>query len=142
MPYTLRVIMSIFGVPEEDEPTMLRLTQGLFGAADPEYLGDLSDPFAMIDDTIAAVRRLLRPSPTTGEPIPPTTWPRVIANGQVGGCPMDRNATFWYFTIVATAGHDTTSFALSGGLEALLRHPDQVRRCRTTRSSSSTPSTR
>jgi cytochrome P450 len=27
---------------------------------------------------------------------------------------------------VATAGHDTTSFALSGGLEALLRHPDQL----------------
>jgi cytochrome P450 len=27
---------------------------------------------------------------------------------------------------VATAGHDTTSYALSGGLEALLRHPDQL----------------
>ena len=39
---------------------------------------------------------------------------------------MDHHATLWYFTIVATAGHDTTSFALSGGLEALLRHPDQV----------------
>ena len=46
VPYTLRVIMSIFGVPEEDEPTMLKLTQGIFGAADPEYLGDLSDPMA------------------------------------------------------------------------------------------------
>jgi cytochrome P450 len=28
---------------------------------------------------------------------------------------------------VATAGHDTTSFALSGGLEQLLRHPEQLR---------------
>ena len=40
VPYTLRVIMSIFGVPPEDEPIMLKLTQGIFGAADPEYLGD------------------------------------------------------------------------------------------------------
>ena len=44
VPYTLRVIMSIFGIPEEDEPLMLRLTQGIFGSADPEYLGDMSDP--------------------------------------------------------------------------------------------------
>ena len=53
MPYTLRVIMSIFGVPVEDEPMMLKLTQGIFGAADPEYLGDLSDPMALLTDTIA-----------------------------------------------------------------------------------------
>ena len=50
----------------------------------------------------------------------------VIATTEVNGCPMESNARFWYYTIVATAGHDTTSFALSGGLEALLRHPDQV----------------
>jgi cytochrome P450 len=50
----------------------------------------------------------------------------VIANGEVQGCPLGNNARLWYYTIVATAGHDTTSFALSGGLEALLRHPDQV----------------
>ena len=50
----------------------------------------------------------------------------VIATSEVNGCPMDGNARLWYYTIVATAGHDTTSFALSGGLEALLRHPDQV----------------
>src|SRR5262245_3547636 len=34
--YPLHVIMTILGVPEEDEPRMLKLTQELFGAADPE----------------------------------------------------------------------------------------------------------
>jgi len=34
--YPLRVIMEVLGVPREDEPRMLRLTQELFGAADPE----------------------------------------------------------------------------------------------------------
>ena len=34
--YPLRVIMSIFGVPEEDEPLMLKLTQELFGSTDPD----------------------------------------------------------------------------------------------------------
>ena len=45
-PYTLRVIMDIYGVPEEDEPLMIELTQGIFGAADPEFLGDADDPQA------------------------------------------------------------------------------------------------
>jgi cytochrome P450 len=39
---------------------------------------------------------------------------------------MDRHARLWYFIIVATAGHDTTSYALAGGMEALLRRPEQV----------------
>src|SRR5580698_10744847 len=34
--YPLRVIMEVLGVPPEDEPRMLRLTQELFGASDPE----------------------------------------------------------------------------------------------------------
>jgi cytochrome P450 len=32
--------------------------------------------------------------------------------------------------IVATAGHDTTSSAMAGGLHALLEHPDQLQRLR------------
>ena len=125
--YTLRVIMSIFGVPEEDEATMLRLTQGIFGAADPEYLGDLSDPFALLTGTIAEFEEYFNQLAADRRAHPADDLATVIANGTVGGCPMDRDATLWYFTIVATAGHDTTSFALSGGLEALLRRPEQVR---------------
>ncbi|HTZ08696.1 MAG TPA: cytochrome P450 [Acidimicrobiales bacterium] len=127
VPFTLRVIMSIFGVPEEDEPTMLRLTQGLFGAADPEYLGDLSDPFALITGTIHEFEEYFAGLAADRRARPTDDLATVIANGTVAGCPMDRHATMWYFTIVATAGHDTTSFALAGGLEVLLRHQDQVR---------------
>ncbi|HUI04833.1 MAG TPA: cytochrome P450 [Acidimicrobiales bacterium] len=127
VPYTLRVIMSIFGVPAEDEATMLRLTQGLFGAADPEYLGDLSDPFTMITETIGEFEEYFATLAAERRAHPADDLATVIANAEVGGCPMDRHATMWYFTIVATAGHDTTSFALTGGLEALIRHPAQVR---------------
>ena len=74
VPYTLRVIMGIFGVPEEDEPTMLKLTQGIFGAADPEYLGDLSDPMALLTDTIAQFDGVLRRT-DRGPPCPPDGRP-------------------------------------------------------------------
>src|SRR4051812_41496504 len=43
--YPLHVIMTILGVPEEDEPRMLKLTQELFGAADPELGRDSGTTF-------------------------------------------------------------------------------------------------
>ena len=125
-PYTLRVIMGIFGIPVEDEPTMLKLTQGIFGAADPEYLGDLSDPMALLTDTLAQFDQYFTELTDDRRAHPTDDLATVIANGEVDGCPLGNNARLWYYTIVATAGHDTTSFALSGGLEALLRDPAQV----------------
>ena len=126
VPYTLRVIMGIFGIPQEDEPTMLKLTQGIFGAADPEYLGDLTDPMALLTDTIAQFESYFDGVTEDRRAHPTDDLATVIATTEVNGCPMESNARFWYYTIVATAGHDTTSFALSGGLEALLRRPEQV----------------
>lgn len=126
VPYTLRVIMSIFGVPPEDEPIMLRLTQGIFGAADPEYLGDLSDPMTLGTNAIAEFGAYFGALAADRRANPTDDLATVIANGKVGGCPLDPHAELWYFIIGATAGHDTTSYALSGGLEALLRNPDQL----------------
>jgi cytochrome P450 len=130
VPYTLRVIMSIFGVPIEDEPTMLRLTQGIFGAADPEYLGDFVDPQALLTQTIQEFDDYFNALARERRNTPRDDLASVIANGEVDGCPMGRDQTLWYFIIVATAGHDTTSFALSGGVEALTRRPEQYRALR------------
>lgn len=126
VPYTLRVIMSIFGVPREDERLMLELTQGIFGAADPEYLGDFTDPFEFLTSTIGRFDEYFAALTEERRAHPTDDLATVIANGEIDGCPMERHARLWYFIIVATAGHDTTSYALSGGMEALLRHPDQL----------------
>lgn len=130
VPFTIHVIMSIFGVPEIDEPLMMELTQGLFGAADPEYMGDFSDPLASITNSInnfeayfgdLTAERLAEP---TGD------LATVIANGKIDGVAIGERERLWYYIIVATAGHDTTSFAFSGGMEQLLRHPDQLQALR------------
>jgi hypothetical protein len=126
VPYTLRVIMSIFGVPREDERLMLELTQGIFGAADPEYLGDFTDPLDFLTSTIARFDDYFEALTEERRARPTDDLATVIANGEIDGCPMERHARLWYYIIVATAGHDTTSYALSGGMEALLRHPDQL----------------
>jgi cytochrome P450 len=52
----------------------------------------------------------------------------VIANGKVHGCPLGPVETASYYIIVATAGHDTTSSSIAGGLRALIENPDELRR--------------
>src|SRR5690606_15950501 len=49
--YPLHVVMEILGVPEADEPLMLKLTQELFGSRDPELgrsAAEMADPAAAV----------------------------------------------------------------------------------------------
>ena len=54
----------------------------------------------------------------------------LIANGMIDGAPMPDIETVSYYIIVATAGHDTTASAMTGGLQALIENPDQLARLR------------
>jgi len=123
--YPLHVIMSILGVPESDEPRMLTLTQKIFGSQDPDFGGEnpaqtllaaLLD-FATYFNQMTADRR----AHPTGD------LATTIATGTIDGAPLEDLQTVSYYVIVATAGHDTTSSSLAGGLEALIRHPEQLR---------------
>jgi len=123
--YPLQVIMSVLGVPEADEARMLQLTQKIFGAEDPDFGG--ADPeqalltalmdFAVYFNAMTADRRA-RPTRDIAS---------TIANAVVDGEPLGDLQTIGYYVIIATAGHDTTSSSLAAGLEALVRHPDQLR---------------
>jgi len=123
--YPLHVIMSILGVPETDEPLMLKLTQELFGGGDPDMQRKDRDPntnviadFFMYFNKMTEERRA-----HPGEDLA-----SVIANGKVNGEPLGPIETGSYYVIVATAGHDTTSSSIAGGLRALIEHPDQLKK--------------
>jgi cytochrome P450 len=123
--YPLRVIMSMLGVPPQDEPLMLTLTQRVMAPADPEYTltGSYGDDHATVIREVfgyffalAAARRA----------DPASDIASVIANGTVDGQPLGDMETLSYYLILAAAGHDTTSASIAAGLEALIRNPDQL----------------
>jgi cytochrome P450 len=123
--YPLRVIMSMLGVPPQDEPLMLTLTQRVMAPADPEYTltGSYGDDHATVIQEVfgyffalAAARRA----------DPASDIASVIANGTVDGRPLGDMETLSYYLILAAAGHDTTSASIAAGLEALIRYPDQL----------------
>jgi cytochrome P450 len=123
--YPLHVIMSILGVPETDEPKMLQLTQELFGGGDPDMQRKERDPntnviadFFMYFNAMTAARRAH----------PGDDLATVISNGKINGEPLGPIETASYYIIVATAGHDTTSSSIAGGLKALIENPDQLKK--------------
>jgi cytochrome P450 len=126
-PFTLRVIMDIYGVPESDEQLMLELTQGVFGAADPEFLGGAGSPEERVFGSLMRFIMYFNQITEDRRANPRDDLATVIANGTAGGCPLGDAERLWYYIIIATAGHDTTSYALSSGMHALLSDPEQLR---------------
>jgi cytochrome P450 len=125
-PYTLRVIMDIYGVPAEDELLMLELTQGMFGASDPEFMGDAADPNERAMASIMRFVQYFNEITADRQSCPKDDLASVIANGNIDGLPLGDYERLWYYIIVATAGHDTTSFALAGGMERFCDDPSQM----------------
>jgi cytochrome P450 len=126
--YPLYVIMSMLGLPESDFPRMLKYTQELFGNDDPELqrgttkeeqMGALLEMFAYFTSVTASRRE----NPTED-------LASAIANATINGEPLSDIETVSYYAIIAAAGHDTTSAVISGGLHALIEHPDQLDRLR------------
>jgi cytochrome P450 len=127
--YPLRVIMEILGVPEADEPLMLKLTQELFGSSDAELnrAGAAVDPTAAMEGTRAAVMEMVGYFMKIVEDRkrnPTDDLASVIANGRIKGEPLAFPEVMGYYVITATAGHDTTSNTTSAGLWALAERPE------------------
>ena len=129
--YPLHVIMSLFGVPEEDEPRMMALTQEFFGTADPDAAREDVEPLtpdaaakqwvATIQDFYAYFERLLQDR--RANPRDDLATIISVARDESGEY-YPNEVAYGYFIAIATAGHDTTSSTLAGGMLELGRNPD------------------
>lgn len=127
--YPLHVVMEILGVPPEDEPLMLKLTQEVFAPLDPDVgsklgletasarlgaaLQESTQAFGEYFGKLAAQRRVS----------PREDVISVIANAKIDGQPLTPDVELGYYVIVAAAGHDTTSSSTAGALWALCENP-------------------
>lgn len=127
--YPLHVVMNILGVPAEDEPRMLMLTQQLFGPTDPEInraraeIKSAEQAIQMLQFVIADFENYFSQITADRRANPRDDLATVIANGQVHGRPIPDREANGYYMIVATAGHDTTSASTAGAVMELARNP-------------------
>lgn len=128
--YPLRVVMTLIGVPPEDEPTMLRLTQDFYGGADPEEQRAevVQDPIAAAKQWHATLQDFYRYfDGLTAErrKNPRDDLVSLIANAEVDGAPVPYDIANGYYVALAAAGHDTTSSTTAGGFYGLLKFPGE-----------------
>jgi cytochrome P450 len=129
--YPLHVVMTLFGVPREDEPKMLKLTQEFFGVHDPdEQRADVEAGtpeaaaaafFAALQDFYAYFSSLTRDARES----PKDNLLSLIANTKFNGEFISDWEANGYYVTVATAGHDTTSSSTASGLLGMIRFPEQ-----------------
>ncbi|QSE92650.1 cytochrome P450 [Rhodococcus pseudokoreensis] len=129
--YPLHVIMSLFGVPESDEPRMMALTQEFFGTADPDAAREDVEPLtpdaaakqwvATIQDFYAYFEALLQDR--RANPQDDLATIISVARDESGEY-YPNEVAYGYFIAIATAGHDTTSSTLAGGMLELGRNPE------------------
>ncbi len=125
--YPLYMIMTLLGVPEDDFGLMLKLTQELFGSDDDEFKrGDMAEQMTALLEMFQYFTEL-----TAGRRANPTEdLASAIANATIDGEPLSDIETVSYYAIIAAAGHDTSSASISGGMHALVEHPEQLARLR------------
>jgi cytochrome P450 len=133
--YPLHVVMEILGVPPEDEPRMLKLTQELFGPQDPDNARSMkpatgAEIAEAVNNIFADFTNYFRAISEDRRAHPREDLATVIANAQIDGQPISDRAAMSYYVIVAAAGHDTTSSSTAGALWALAEKAQDYARVR------------
>jgi len=123
--YPLRVLMTILGLPREDEERLLKITQAYFGGGDPEMQkgNDLIDATLAYVDYFRNVAKERRQNPKDDVAT-------IIATSEIDGRPIEDFEAYSYYVALASAGHDTTSATIAGGLLALIENPAIMARLR------------
>jgi cytochrome P450 len=128
--HPLRILATILGVPREEEPRILRLTNQLFANEDEELQRPGADREQAIRELGLELYQLFAGIIEDRRRNPRDDLATVLANGQVDGAPMGPLETFGYYLITFTAGHDTTKNALVGGMRALIENPQELAKLR------------
>jgi cytochrome P450 len=123
--HPLRVIAELLGLPREDHQYVLDLTNKLLSGADPEYM-DGAD--AVESGSIGTEKFLeyMAELARSRRAEPRNDLATTLAEARIDGELLPDFELLSYYIALATAGHDTTRNALSGGLAALMDHPDQM----------------
>jgi cholest-4-en-3-one 26-monooxygenase len=120
----LLVICELMGVPAEDRKLIFELSNRLIGFDDPEFQ---NSP----DDGQKAATEMWLYAHQLGEKRrrePKDDLISALLAGRVDGASLSELEFNNFFLLLAVAGNETTRNAISGGMLALMQHPDQRRR--------------
>ena len=120
-PLPLQVICDMMGIPESDHHQIFHWTNIILGFGDPDLTTDM-DEFMKVALDIGAYATALAES-RRSQPREDLTTALVAA--EVDGERLSSAEIASFFILLAVAGNETTRNAISHGVLALTRYPDQ-----------------
>jgi len=120
----LQVIAEFLGVPQEDRHKVFDWSNRLIGFDDPEFQTSMDDgrlaatEMYMYANQLAEQRRAQ----------PGDDLVSVLMRGEVDGERLTEMEFDTFFLLLAVAGNETTRNLISGGMLALIEHPEQRER--------------
>jgi cytochrome P450 len=127
-PLPIAVISWLLGVPKSDWPLLFDWTNRTLGAGDPEYQEEGAVPGETARNAMIELFTYFAKMVEDRKKNPTDDLVSLFAHAEVDGKPMDQMDILSYCMIIVVAGNETTRNATSGGMAALIEHPDQLRR--------------
>ncbi|MCW2667815.1 MAG: cyp [Frankiales bacterium] len=125
-PLPLEIVCNMMGIPQQDRPTVLHATNIILAGGDPEVIGDDAEKaltmlleaggaLAGIMQRLAAERRVTATEDLTS----------ALVRTEVDGESLSDQEIGSFFILLCVAGNETTRTAITHGVYALHRFPDQ-----------------
>lgn len=123
-PLPLQVICDMMGIPEEDHQRVFHWTNVILGFGDPDLATDFEE-FAKVSMDIGAYATALAEDRRSNHHDDLTT---ALVEAEVNGERLSSSEIAMFFILLVVAGNETTRNAISHGVLALSRYPEQRER--------------
>jgi cytochrome P450 len=120
-PLPLQIICDMMGIPETDHDKIFGWTNIILGFGDPDLTTDFDD-FAQVAMNIGAYAHALAEDRRTN---PGQDLTSSLVHAEVDGEQLTSAEVASFFILLAVAGNETTRNAISHGVLALSRYPEQ-----------------
>ncbi len=120
----MTIIADILGLPQERCADLLKWGKMALTSSDPEYSG--GDAAATTEEGIHQIRECVRKLAMPRRRCPHADALSALATGAIDGLALTESEIVQNGTLMILAGFETTRNSFSGGLLALLEHPDQM----------------
>jgi cholest-4-en-3-one 26-monooxygenase len=120
----LQVIAELLGIPQADRHQVFEWSNTMVGADDPEWRGSPEDA----QNAAMSMYGYANDLALQRKDSPRDDLVSVLMQAEVDGEQLSEMEFDLFFLLLAVAGNETTRNLISGGMLALIQHPDQRRR--------------
>lgn len=117
----LQVICDMMGIPEEDEAKVFHWTNVLLGVGDNEVSGEFAEVVATVAEVADYAMRLAEERRAN----PRDDLTTSLVQAEVDGEKLTSAEIASFFILLSAAGNETTRNAISHGMVALSRYPEE-----------------